>query len=115
MPNKKGIQYVVEKVDGMPNVDLVIKYKNGKKIGQKIMNLDKLKMVSSESITPHADKKQKKTKIIYKEVPVNNQQPVIVQKQAGFGDYLLQGFGFGLGFEAADALFDGLDDAYEYD
>ena len=62
MPNKKGIQYVVEKVDGMPNVDLVIKYKNGKKIGQKIMNLDKLKMVSSESITPHADKKQKKTK-----------------------------------------------------
>ena len=39
---KKGVHYVIEKIDGMPNADLVIKYKNGQKIGQKVMNLDKL-------------------------------------------------------------------------
>lgn len=116
MPNKKdGIRYVIEKVDGMPNVDLVIKYKNGKKIGQKIINLDKLKVVSNESITPHVNKKQKKTKIVYAQIPQNVQQPIIVEKQAGFGDYLAQGFGFALGFEAADALFDGVDDVFEGD
>jgi hypothetical protein len=108
----KGVQYVVEKIDGMPNADLVIKYKNGKKVGQKVVNLDKLKTVSSESIAPHSDKKQKKTKIVYVKTP-QNAQPVVVQKEAGFGTYLMQGFGLGLGLDAAGALFDGIDDAYD--
>jgi len=111
--SKKGVQYVIEKIDGMPNADLVIKYKNGKKIGQKVMNLDKLKQVSSESIGPHSNKKETKTKIVYVAPQNAPQQPVIVQKEAGFGTYLMQGFGLGLGLDAAGALFDGLGDAYD--
>jgi len=109
----KGIQYVIEKIDGMPNADLVIQYKNGKKIGQKVIPIDRLKAASSESATLN-EKKQKKTKIVYVQPPTPQQlqQPVIVQKRAGFGDYLMQGFGLGLGLDAAGALFDGIGDAY---
>jgi hypothetical protein len=110
---KKGVHYVIEKIDGMPNADLVIKYKNGKKIGQKVMNLDKLKEVSSESIAPHSNIKGKKTKIVYTAPQNAPQQPVIVQKDAGFGTYLMQGFGLGIGLEAAGALFDGIGNAYD--
>jgi hypothetical protein len=112
---KKGVHYVIEKIDGMPNADLVIKYKNGKKIGQKVMNLDKLKQVSSESIAPHSNKKGTKTKIVFVTPQNAPQQPIVVQKEAGFGTYLMQGFGIGLGLDAAGALFDGLGDAYDGD
>ena len=57
----KGVQYVIEKIDGMPNADLVIKYKNGKKVGQKVISIDKLKGASSESVALN-QKKQKKRK-----------------------------------------------------
>jgi len=110
--NKKGVHYVIEKIDGMPNHDLVIQYKNGKKVGQKVIALDNLKAASANSLAKNNQAKGKKTKVVY--VQGAPQQPVVVQKQAGFGDYLVAGFGFGLGAEAADALFDGIDDAYDY-
>jgi hypothetical protein len=111
--NTKGVQYVIEKIDGMPTHDLVIQYKNGKKVGQKVIPIERLKGASSESVALN-QKKQKKTKIVYVQAPSPQQvqQPVIVQKQAGFGDYLMQGFGLGLGLDAAGALFDGVDDAF---
>jgi hypothetical protein len=112
----KGVQYVIEKIDGMPNADLVIKYKNGKKVGQKVISIDKLKGASSESVALN-QKKQKKEKIVYVQAPAPQQaqQPVIVQKQAGFGDYLVQGFGLGLGMDAAGALFNGIGEAFDDD
>jgi hypothetical protein len=112
----KGVQYVIEKIDGMPNADLVIKYKNGKKVGQKVISIDKLKGASNESLSLN-NKKQKKEKIVYVQPPAPQQvqQPVIVQKQAGFGDYLMQGFGLGLGMDAAGALFNGIGEAFDDD
>jgi hypothetical protein len=112
----KGVQYVIEKIDGMPNADLVVKYKNGKKVGQKVISIDKLKGASNQSLSLN-DKKQKKTRVVYVQTPAPQQvqQPVIVQRQAGFGDYLMQGFGFGLGMHAAGALFGDIGDAFDDD
>ena len=114
MPGKKeeGVRYVIEKIDGMPDANLIIKYKNGKKISQKVVHTDNLKNVANESVSRHSDKKQPKIKIVYAQVPQNNQQPIVVERQAGFGTYLMQGFGLGLGLEAAGALFDGIDGDY---
>jgi len=113
MKNMKDIQYVIEKIDGMSNADLVVQYKNGKKVGQKVIPIERLKAASSESATLN-QKKQKKTKIVYVQAPTGQQvqQPIMVEKQAGFGTYLMQGFGLGLGLDAAGALFNGVDDAF---
>jgi hypothetical protein len=112
--NRKGIQYVIEKIDGMPTHDLVIKYKNGKKVGQKVVAVDTLKAASANSLEKSKHEKGKKTKIVYVNVenPKQAQQPVIVQNQAGFGEYVKAGFGLGVGEIAAEAMFDGIADLF---
>lgn len=109
-----GVQFVVEKIDGMPDHDLVIKYKNGKKISQKVIPVDKLKIVSANSLAISKEEKGKKTKIVYANppTPTQTQQPVIVQNQAGFGEYVKAGFGLGIGEMAAEAMFDGIGDMF---
>ena len=113
----KGVQFVVEKIDGMPDHDLVVKYKNGKKIGQKVVAVEKLKVASANSLEKSKDEKGKKTKIVYVKAPhpTQTQQPVIVQNQAGFGEYVKAGFGLGVGEMAAGLLFDGIGDAFDDD
>ena len=111
---KKGVQYVIEKIDGMPDHDLVIKYKNGKKVEQKVVAVDTLKAASANSLEKSKNEKGKKTKIVYVNVPnpKDAKQPVIVQNQAGFGEYVKAGFGLGIGEIAADAMFDGIADLF---
>lgn len=115
------IRYVVEPIDvdgdGIPDGDLVKKYKGDKLVSQKFVPSKKMKEVLDEAVkyasqTPSAPKKEKKEKVVYSRMPGDENKPVIVKSETAFGQHLKAGVGLGagaaVGATVVHGLFEGL-------
>lgn len=101
--------------DNIPDGDLVEKINSkGVVVSRKFVPYEKIKKIV-DNIPKEPKQTTKKTRVIYKDsaitstpTPGTEQQPVMVADKTGFGQYLKQGFGVGLGASAGKALFDGV-------
>ena len=115
---KEKYHYVVEKLDaeGIKG-DLVKKYQGKKLIAQKFVPADKMKMIANDAkeAEENAIKENKsspKTQVVYKKEPSAN-KPVIVKDETNFGQHVKAGLGFGVGFVAVNAIFNGLGELFD--
>lgn len=119
------VHYVVEAIDvdgdGIPDGDLVKKFDGNKLISQKFVAKKELKKLATKVKKANSNAlktavKSPKQRVIYKTPPQTGNQPVVVQQQTNFGEYLKMGVGVGAGAEvgkiAVDAMFDGLSDLF---